>query len=71
MCIQCVPAIVCLRLCCAHNRIVNIMEVYIERSNMQVELIQLHKNIDFIHVTFAKLGTSDPLYVYSLFARWQ
>ena len=32
-------------LCCAHKRIVNnfIMKVYIERSNMQVELIRFRK----------------------------
>ena len=27
----------------AHKRIVNIMEVYIERNNMQVELIRFRK----------------------------
>ena len=30
-------------LCCAHQRIVNIMKVYIERNNMEVELIRLRK----------------------------
>ena len=30
-------------LCGAHKRIVNIMKVYIERMNMQVELIRLRK----------------------------
>ena len=35
---------------CAHKRIVNIMKVYIERNNIQVELIRFRKNIDFIHV---------------------
>ena len=35
---------------CAHKRIVNIMKVYIERNNIQVELIRFSKNIDFIHV---------------------
>ena len=30
-------------LCCAHKRIVNIMKVYIERKNVQVELIRFRK----------------------------
>ena len=30
-------------LCCAHKHIVNIMKVYIERKNMHVKLIPLHK----------------------------
>ena len=39
-------------LCCAHKRIVNIMKVYTEKNNMQVELIRFRKtyrleNIDF------------------------
>ena len=34
----------------AHKRIVYIIKVYIERSNMQGELIRFLKNIDFIHV---------------------
>ena len=33
------------RLRCAHNRIVNILKVYIERKNMQVQLIPFRKNI--------------------------
>ena len=28
---------------CAHKRIVNIMKVYIERNNMQVEILRLRK----------------------------
>ena len=36
---------------CAHDkRFVNIMKVYIERNNIQVELIRFRKNIDFVHV---------------------
>ena len=35
---------------CVHKRIVNILKVYIERNNKQVEFIRFHKNIDFIHV---------------------
>ena len=33
---------------CAHKRIVNIMKVYIEKNNVQVELIRFRKNSDFI-----------------------
>ena len=39
-------------LCCAHQRIVNIMKLYIESQNIQVELIRILKNIDFIQVYF-------------------
>ena len=35
---------------CIHKRIVNIMKVYIERNNMQVELTRFRKKIDFIGV---------------------
>ena len=35
---------------CAHKHIVNIMKLYIERNNVQVELIRLRKNNDFIDV---------------------
>ena len=41
---------------CAHKRIVNIMKVYIERKNMQVKLIPLHKNIDFVDVGNLEVG---------------
>ena len=34
----------------AHQRIVDRIKVYIERNNMQVELIRLSKNIAFIHL---------------------
>ena len=40
---------------CAHTRIVNIMKLYIESNNIQVELIRFRKkNIDFIHVCEAR-----------------
>ena len=40
---------------CAHNGIVNIMNVYIERNNMQVKLLRFRKNnIAFIHVYFCE-----------------
>ena len=38
----------------ADKRIVNIMKVYIERNNTQVELIRFCKNLDFIHVYFCE-----------------
>ncbi len=39
---------------CAHKRIANIMKVYIERNNIQVELIRFRKNSDFINVYVCK-----------------
>ena len=48
-------------LCTYKHLIVNIMKVYIERNNMQVELIRFRKNIDFIDVgsaTPSSMGTS-------------
>ena len=42
---------------CADNCIVNIMKVYIERNNMQAELIQFRKKIlTLFMLTFAKRG---------------
>ena len=43
-------------LCCAYKRFVNIMKVYIERNNLQVELILFRKNIDFIDVGNFEVG---------------
>ena len=42
------------------KRIVNnfIMKVYIERNNLQVELIRCHKNVDFIHIYFCEATDS-------------
>ena len=40
----------------AHKRIVDIMKVYIEMKNMQVELIPFRKNIDFIDVGNLEVG---------------
>ena len=34
-------------LCCAHKRIVNIMKVYIDKKNVDVELIRFRDFIDF------------------------
>ena len=40
---------------CAHKRIVNRIKVYIERNNMQVELIRFRKKISPLFTfTFAK-----------------
>ena len=64
----CVRVCVCIRsslnsvrfgklLRCAHKRIVTIMKVYIERKNIQVELIRFRKKISpFFTLTFAKRG---------------
>ena len=42
-------------LCCAHKRIVNIMTVYIERNNIQVELKRFRKKKSTLFTfTFAK-----------------
>ena len=42
----------------ADKRIVIIMKVYIERNNLQVELIRYCKNVDFIHVYFCEATES-------------
>ena len=54
----------------AYQRIVNIKKVYIEKNNIEVELIRFRKDIALIHVYVCE-RVSDPLYVYSIFARWQ
>ena len=42
---------------CAHKRIVNIMKVYIEKNNMQGELIRFHTKISTLFTfTFAQRG---------------
>ena len=41
---------------CSHKRIVNIIKVFIERNNIQVELIRFRKNIDFIDVGNFEVG---------------
>ena len=41
-------------LCCGHKRIVNGIKVYIERNNMQVELIRFCKKKISTLFTFAK-----------------
>ena len=44
---------------CAHKRIVNIIKVYIERNNMQVELIRfVNKYRLIIHVYFCEARNS-------------
>ena len=57
---------------CAHKRIVNIMKVYIERNNIQVELIRFRKTCRlYSRLRLLVEGVREPLYVYSLFARLQ
>ena len=46
---------------CAHKRIVNIMKVYIERNNMQVEFIRFLKKI----LTLLTLDTSKWEYTFA------
>ena len=55
---------------CAHQRIVNIMKLYIESNNIQVELIRFRKNIDFIHVYFFKPMKSSRLACLRLDSRY-
>ena len=44
----------------ADKRIVHIMKVYIERNNLEVELIRFRKkNVDIIHVYFCE--ATDPM----------
>ena len=45
-------------LCCAHERILNIMKVYIAMKNiyLQIELIRFGKNSDFVDVKNFKVG---------------
>ena len=51
---------------CAHKPIVNIMKAYIERNNMQVELIRFLKNISPLFTfTFAKRGIQRDPRVYA------
>ena len=51
---------------CAHKRIVNIMKVYIEGKNIQVELIRFcKKNVGFFTLTFAKRGIQLDSRVYA------
>ena len=43
-------------LCNAHKRILNIMKVYIEMKNIQMELIRFGKNSDFVDVKNLEVG---------------
>ena len=49
---------------------VNIMKVYIERNNIQVELIRFRKNIDFIHVYFCEARKSPTDAMVTQHDRW-
>ena len=42
----------------ADKRIVNIMKVYAERNNLQLELIRSVKKLEFIHVYFCEATDS-------------
>ena len=54
------------------NAIVNIMKVYIERNNIQGELIRFWKKCRlYSRLLLRSERVPEPLYVYSLFARWQ
>ena len=55
---------------CANKRTVNIMKVYIERKNMQVELIRFRKKIAFIHIFFCEAKNSTRLACLSLDSRY-
>ena len=48
-------------LCCSHQRSVNRIKVYIERNNIQVELIRFCKKISPLFMfTFARRGIFRP-----------
>ena len=49
---------------CAHKSIVNNMKLYIERNNIQVELIRFRKKISTLF-TFAKRGIQRGRRVYA------
>ena len=42
----------------ADKNIVNIMKMYVERNNLQLEFIRCCKNVDFIHVYFCEATCS-------------
>ena len=48
---------------CAHKRIVNIKKVYIERNNMQVELIRFDKTMSTLFVYFRE-SSDYGIYIY-------
>ena len=57
---------------CPHKRIVTITKVYIARNNMQVQVTRFHKKYRlYSRLLLRSEGALGPLYVYSLFARWQ
>ena len=59
-------------LCNADIRIVNIMKVYMERNNLQLELIRYSKsNVDFIHGYFCKATDSPTERIAGTFKRKQ
>ena len=58
---------------CAHKRIVNIIKLYIERNNMQVELIRFRRTYRLYSRIHLRRGDDfrESRCVYSIFARWQ
>ena len=55
---------------CAHKRIVNIMKVYIERKNIQVELIRFRKKYRHFHINFCEARYSTRLACLRLDSRY-
>ena len=56
----------------AHKRIVNIMKVYLKRNNTHVELMRFRlKYRLYSRLRLRGERAPKPLYVYSLFTRWQ
>ena len=51
---------------CAHNRIVNIMKVYIDRNDVQVELIRFRKKNLLIDVGKLEVGNFCDRRVYEI-----
>ena len=55
---------------CAHKRIINITKVYIERKNIQVELIPFRKKYRLFHVNFCEARYSNRLACLRLDSRY-
>ena len=57
---------------CPHKRIVTITKVYIATNNIHVEIIRFREN-SRLYSSLRLRGDTilGPLYVYSIFARWQ
>ena len=54
---------------CAHKRVVNIMKVYIERNNIQVDLIRSRKQKSiYSRLCLRGEEVREPLFVYSIYS---